>query len=84
MKREYDEDELYAEHRQLLVDDETEARVIEASLQDAYIEGQRAGHINLAAEMNPYQDGYPEHAAWERGRSCVIGAWLNGSLRKIS
>lgn len=54
------------------------------SLQDAFIEGQRAGHLGLSAGLNPYQTGCLEHHEWERARSCVIGAFLNGSLRRIA
>lgn len=53
------------------------------SLQDAYIEGQRAGHLSLSASLNPYQNGCAEHDEWERGRSCVIGAFLN-NLRRVA
>lgn len=52
------------------------------SLQDAYIEGQRAGHLGLSASLNPYQAGCLEHDEWERARACVVGAWLNGGLRR--
>jgi hypothetical protein len=53
------------------------------SLQDAHIEGQRAGHLGLSASLNPYQAGCPEHDEWERARSCVIGAYLN-NLRRVA
>lgn len=56
----------------------------ELSLMDARVEGQRAGHLGLSASLNPYDPSYPEHKAWEEARSCVIGAWLNGSLRRIA
>jgi hypothetical protein len=49
----------------------------ELSIFDAAMEGQRAGHLGLSASLNPYQSGLAEHAAWERARSCVIGANLN-------
>lgn len=38
------------------------------SLQDAFIEGQRAGTHGTASALNPYDHGFPEHAEWERGR----------------
>lgn len=53
------------------------------SMQDAHIEGQRAGHLGLSASLNPYQAGCPEHDEWERARSCVIGAYLN-NLRRVA
>lgn len=40
----------------------------ELSIQDAFIEGQRAGGQSLSAALNPNRDGTPEHDAWERGR----------------
>lgn len=44
----------------------------ELSIQDAFMEGQRAGHIGTAAGLNPYNDPrLPEYQAWERGRSAV-------------
>lgn len=88
------EDRAFADHRQQLVDDEAEAREIEAkrnasgisaeilSLQEAFLEGQRAGQMGLAAGLNPYQAGIPEHAEWERGRSAVIGARLNSNINR--
>lgn len=72
------------------VDDKTEAKrrasgisAEELSLQDAFIEGQRAGHLNLAASLNPWQAGTVHHAEWERGRSCVIGAFLS-NLKRVA
>lgn len=56
----------------------------ELSMQDAFIEGQRAGHLGLGAGMNPYQHGCFEHDEWERARSCVIGAFLNKPLRRTA
>jgi hypothetical protein len=55
----------------------------ELSLQDAAMEGHRAGRLGLSASLNPYQSGCAEHAAWEVGRNCAIGAYLN-NLRKIA
>lgn len=55
----------------------------ELSLQDAFIEGQRAGVAFRSASLNPFQHDTREHAEWERGRSCVIGARLN-SKRKVA
>jgi ribosome modulation factor len=42
------------------------------SLQDAFIEGQRAGQMGLSAGLNPWQDGYPEHNEWLRGWRAAI------------
>ena len=44
----------------------------ELSVQDAYLEGQRAGHLGVAAGANPYTNPLlPEYKAWERGRSAA-------------
>lgn len=48
----------------------------ELSLQDALLEGQRAGARGLPASLNPNQDNTPEHAEWERGRMAAIGQHL--------
>lgn len=87
MSREYDdslEDELHDAGVQTMIDDEAEARAIEAKrhaaqmtkeeliLQDAYIEGQRAGAQGVTAGLNPWSDATsPEFHAWERGRSAA-------------
>lgn len=55
----------------------------ELSLQDAFIEGQRAGHLGLAGGLNPYQTGCLEHDEWERARTSVIGAFLS-NLKRIT
>lgn len=74
-------DRMHDEGVQTVIDDEAEARDIEAKrnaagispeelrLQDCYIEGQRAGAIGTAAGCNPWVDTKsPEYRAWERGR----------------
>jgi hypothetical protein len=49
----------------------------ELSVQDAYMEGQRAGASNIAAGLNPYKDTQsPEYQAWERGRAATVGMRL--------
>jgi hypothetical protein len=53
------------------------------SLQEARIDGQRAGHLGLSASLNPYQDGCPEHDIWESSRSLVIGAYL-ANLKRVA
>lgn len=40
----------------------------ELSMQDAFMEGMRAGGNSLSPSLNPYQDNTPEHREWERGR----------------
>lgn len=88
------QDRVTADARQDEVDDAAEAKVLAMaqrqaagtspevlSMQDALVEGQRAGQLGLSASLNPNQAGTPEYAEWERGRSCVIGARLN-STRK--
>lgn len=49
----------------------------ELSLQQAAMEGQKAGQAGYGASMNPYQDDTPEHREWERMRMNTIGARLN-------
>jgi hypothetical protein len=43
------------------------------SMQDAFIEGARAGRMGFGASLNPYQDSAPEHNEWNRGRLSAIG-----------
>jgi hypothetical protein len=83
-------DRRHAEEVQTGIDDAAEAKRNAAgvspevlSLQDAAIEGARAGHLGLSASLNPYQAGCEEHDVWERARSCVIGAYLN-NLRRVA
>jgi ribosome modulation factor len=38
-----------------------------AALQDAYLEGAKAGRQGLSASLNPWQDYTEHHAAWQRG-----------------
>lgn len=38
------------------------------SASEAFIEGQRAGFLQLPAGLNKYEPGTAEHAEWERGR----------------
>jgi hypothetical protein len=38
-----------------------------ASLVDAFIEGQNVGKLGLAPALNPFLDGTDEHDAWNRG-----------------
>ena len=77
-------DRLYDDEVVRVMDDEVEAREIEAKrnaagmskeelvLQDAYLEGQRAGAQGLAAGLNPWRDpASPEYQAWERGRAAA-------------
>lgn len=72
------EDRAYEEERQREVDGEPRHKrhafgmsPEELSLQDARIEGQRAGANGVAAGLNPWQSGSPEYEAWERGRSAA-------------
>lgn len=73
-------DEAYELYRQRQVDEAADKRRAsgyspeELSLQDAYMEGQRAGSLGTAAGLNPYCDpGSPHYQAWERGRSAAEG-----------
>lgn len=72
----------YDAARQEKLDDEQEAAAKRAasgispevlSLQDAFLAGQKSGHLGHGASMNPYQHGVPEHAEWERGRMGALG-----------
>lgn len=83
-------DRLYAEDVQREMDDKREAeqkRMASGaspeilSLQEAFLEGQRAGQMSLGASLNPNQYSTPEYDEWERGRSGVIGARLNSQRR---
>lgn len=51
------------------------------SLQEALIEGQRAGMRLSSPSLNPYQHETPEHAEWERGRAAVISGYHNPNRR---
>jgi hypothetical protein len=54
----------------------------ELFIQDAYMEGQRAGHQGLAAGLNPFNNPKsPEAQAWERGRSAVEAMRLADRVR---
>lgn len=48
----------------------------ELAMLNALYEGQRAGSLGLAAGLNPYNPGTPEHQEWERARSTVIAVRL--------
>lgn len=52
----------------------------ELSMQDAAIEGARAGHRGTAAALNPYDHGQPEHKAWDDARLQAIATSLAGSF----
>lgn len=54
------------------------------SLQDAFMEGQRAGQLGLSSALNPWQHGSAQHAQWERARMGVIGAALNKAFIRRS
>lgn len=73
-------DEAYELYRQREVDEEADKRRAagfspeELSIQDAYMEGQRAGSLGTASALNPFSDpGSPHHQAWERGRNAAEG-----------
>ena len=54
------------------------------SLQQAFVEGQRAGMLGLTAGLNPYDHAEPESEEWERARAAIISARLRYSLRKTA
>jgi len=49
------------------------------SLQDARTAGGKAGYLGLSASLNPYQDQFPEHGAWENARAAAIRALLRSN-----
>lgn len=49
-------------------------------MQDAAIEGARAGHRGTAAALNPYDHDQPEHKAWDDARLQAIATSLAGSF----
>lgn len=50
----------------------------ELSLQDAFMEGQRAGQIGTAAGCNPFvEPTLPQYREWERGRSSAVAYKLS-------
>lgn len=51
------------------------------SLQDAYIEGSRAGGLGLSPSLNPFQDSVAEHGEWERGRRNALAQRMAGARR---
>lgn len=68
-----DEDEAYERKVQRQLDAAAEKRRAsgyspeQLSLDEAFVEGARAGNMELAPSLNPYQDFCPEHEAWLRG-----------------
>lgn len=69
-----DEDEAYERVVQRQLDDEAEAKrrasgysPEQLSLEEAFVEGARAGNAELAPSLNPYQDFCQEHGEWLRG-----------------
>lgn len=71
-------DDAYDRERQRELDEKADKRRAsgmspeELSIQDAYEEGQRAGHLGRAASFNPYiYPQSPQSQAWERGRSAA-------------
>ena len=74
-----DEDEAHERVDQRERDDAAEKRRASGfspellSLQDALMEGMRAGNIGAAAGLNPYSDPLsPEYKEWERGRFAAM------------
>lgn len=73
-------DNAWALTKQREIDDEADKRRAagfspeQLSIQDAYMEGQRAGSLQTAAGLNPFSDpASPHYQAWERGRSAAEG-----------
>lgn len=52
----------------------------EASIQDAFWAGQKAGRMLFGASLNPYADDCPEHEAWENGRIGALGMQMAGTV----
>lgn len=74
------DEDAYELDRQREIDDEADKRRAsgyspeQLSIQDAYMEGQRAGSLGTASSLNPYTDeNSPHYQAWERGRSAAEG-----------
>lgn len=85
------EDEAYDAARQREVDAETEARMKRNAsgtspealeLQDALLDGMRAGERGSAAGLNPHPVGSPKHAEWLRGHRSVSARKLAADLRR--
>ena len=51
-----------------------------ASLMDALQQGMNVGRMLFGPSLNPYQDGTPEHAEWERGRFAGMSVRLAGEI----
>lgn len=69
MSRRYP-DEPYEEAVDRLYDEAEQRDIDESALQDAHIEGQRAGLMGLGAGLNPWADPYSaEYKRWEAGRA---------------
>lgn len=87
MSRRYP-DEPFDDYQDRVTDDarqrELDDKVEQAALQDAFLQGQRAGNLGLSSSLNPFDSKSPEHAEWERARSTVIGARLNGHIRRVA
>lgn len=52
----------------------------ELSMQDAAIEGARAGHKGHGRDMCPYDHESPEYKAWDDARLQAIATSLAGSF----
>lgn len=55
----------------------------EASLKDAYAEGQRIGRMGFGPEMNTYAEGTPEREECEKGRIAALGFLMCGLARSV-
>ena len=51
-----------------------------ASLVDAFIEGQNVGKLLLSPALNPFQENTKEHEAWARGHQGAVSVRLAGEI----
>ena len=51
-----------------------------ASLVDAFLDGQKVGKLLLSPSLNPFQDGSKEYEAWARGHQGAVSVRLAGEI----
>lgn len=51
-----------------------------ASLVDAFLDGQDAGRLMHGPSLNPFQEGSEHYDAWERGRQGAYNVQLAGMV----
>ena len=53
---------------------------LQPSKEQAFSDGQRAGHLHLSPSLNPYPDNSELAREWERARMNTLGAALASTL----